>query len=43
MRTNILYFTITRPDMDAAQLVARLAEPGVRMLALDPRRACARC
>ncbi len=39
VRTNILYFRITRPDMDAAQLVARLAAGGVLMLDLDPRRA----
>jgi threonine aldolase len=39
VRTNILYFRITRPDMDAPQLVARLEERGVRMLPLDPRRA----
>ncbi len=42
VRTNILYFRITRPDMDASQLVARLEERGVRMLPLDPRRR-ARC
>ncbi len=39
VRTNILYFRITRPDLDAAQLVARLAARGVLMLDLDPRRA----
>jgi len=38
VRTNILYFKVTRQDMDAHQLVARLAERGVRMLALGPRR-----
>ena len=37
VRTNILYFRITRPDMDAPQLVARLEEKAVRMLPLDPR------
>lgn len=39
VRTNIVYFRITRPDLDAPVLVARLDESGVRMLPLDPRRA----
>ena len=39
VRTNIVYFRITRPDLDAPKLVARLDESGVRMLPLDPRRA----
>ncbi len=38
VRTNIVYFNVVRPDMDAAQLAARLAEGGVRMLPLGPRR-----
>ncbi len=38
MRTNIVYFSVTRPDMTAAQLVGRLAEHGIRMLALGPNR-----
>lgn len=38
VRTNIVYFKITRPDMDAPALVARLDAAGVRMLPLDPRR-----
>jgi len=38
VRTNIVYFNVTRPDLDAAQLVARLDDHGVRMLALGPRR-----
>jgi threonine aldolase len=37
-RTDILYFRVTRPDMDAPQLAARLQERGVLMLDLDPRR-----
>ncbi len=37
-RTNILFFRITRPDLDAPTLAARLDAAGVRMLALDPRR-----
>ena len=39
MRTNIIYFRITRPDLDALGLTARLEQQGVRMLPLDPRRA----
>jgi threonine aldolase len=38
LRTNILYFNIVRPDLTGNQLVARLAEQGVRLLALGPRR-----
>jgi threonine aldolase len=38
-RTNIIYFRITRPDMDASRLVSALEARGVRMLPLDPRRA----
>jgi threonine aldolase len=34
VRTNILFFRVVRPDMTASQLTARLAEHGVRMLAL---------
>jgi threonine aldolase len=39
VRTNIVYFRITRPDLDAPGLTARLEKQGVRMLPLDPRRA----
>ena len=38
VRTDIVYFNVTRADMDAAQLTARLGEQGVRMLPLGPRR-----
>lgn len=38
VRTNIVFFRVNRPDLDAPSLVARLAAAGVRMLALDPRR-----
>ncbi len=38
VRTNIVYFNMIRPDMDAAQLTARLKEQGVWMLPLGPRR-----
>jgi threonine aldolase len=38
LRTNIVYFNVVRPDMDAEQLAARLAEGGVRVLPLGPRR-----
>jgi threonine aldolase len=38
LRTNILYFRVQRPDMDAAALCKRLAEKGVRMMDLGPRR-----
>jgi len=38
VRTNIVYFNVTRPEMDAAQLVACLGGQGVRMLQLGPRR-----
>jgi threonine aldolase len=38
VRTNILYFNVVRPDLDGAGLVARLADEGVRMMALGPRR-----
>jgi len=37
-RTNILYFNVAREDIDAATLAARVAEQGVRVLDLDPRR-----
>lgn len=37
-RTNILFFRIMRPDLDAPALADRLDAAGVRMLALDPRR-----
>ncbi len=37
-RTNMLYFDVTRPDMDALALCARLAERGIRMLDTGPRR-----
>jgi len=38
LRTNIVYFKLSRDDLDAPQVVARLGEQGVRMLPLDPRR-----
>ena len=38
VRTNIVYFNMIRPDMDAAHLTARLKEQGVWMLPLGPRR-----
>ena len=38
VRTNIIYFEITRPDVDAPRLVARLEEAGVRMGAVGRRR-----
>jgi threonine aldolase len=38
VRTNILFFNVTRPDLTAGQLTARLAEQGVKMLALGPNR-----
>jgi threonine aldolase len=38
VRTDIVYFNVTRPDMDAAQLTARLTEQGVRMGAVGSRR-----
>jgi threonine aldolase len=38
VRTNIVYFNVARSDLNAAQLTARLAEHGVRMLPVGPRR-----
>jgi len=38
VRTNIVYFEITRSDVDAPRLVARLEEAGVRMGAVGRRR-----
>lgn len=38
VRTDIVFFRILRPDMDAASLCRRLDEFGVRMADLDPRR-----
>jgi threonine aldolase len=38
VRTNILFFRVVRPEMTASQLTARLAEQGVKMLALGPDR-----
>ncbi|MGQ9489716.1 MAG: low-specificity L-threonine aldolase [Anaerolineae bacterium] len=38
VRTNIVFFRVNRPDLDAPALAARLESAGVRMLALDPRR-----
>jgi len=37
-RTNILFFRVARPDIDAPTLVKRLDEHGIRMLDLDPTR-----
>lgn len=38
VRTNIVYFNVTRPDLTAAGLVARLEEHGVRVLPVGPQR-----
>jgi len=38
VRTNIVYFNVTRPDLTAAGLAARLAEHGVRVLPVGPQR-----
>ncbi|MGC8781720.1 MAG: low-specificity L-threonine aldolase [Anaerolineae bacterium] len=38
VRTNIVYFNVVRPDLTAAQLVARLGERGVRVLPVGPQR-----
>ena len=38
VRTNIIYFEIARPEVDASHLVARLEESGVRMGAVGRRR-----
>jgi threonine aldolase len=38
IETNIVFFAIDRPDLDAPGFVARLAEQGVRMGAMGPRR-----
>ncbi len=38
VRTNIVFFRVNRPDLDAPAFTARLEAAGVRMLALDPRR-----
>ncbi len=38
VRTNILYFRVLRPDLDAQRLTQRLAEHGVRMLPVDVNR-----
>ena len=38
VRTNIIYFETMRPDVDAACLVTRLEEAGVRMGAVGRRR-----
>ena len=37
-RTDIVFFRVTRPDIDAPALVKRLDEHGIRMLDLDPTR-----
>ena len=37
-RTNILFFRVTRPDIDAPGLVKQLDAHGIRMLDLDPTR-----
>jgi len=37
-RTNILFFRVTRPDIDAPALVRQLDAHGIRMLDLDPTR-----
>lgn len=38
VRTNIVYFNVTRPALTAAELVARLEEHGVRVLPVGPQR-----
>lgn len=38
VRTNIVFFRVTPPDLDAPTLAGRLNAAGVRMLDLDPRR-----
>ncbi|MCX7706626.1 MAG: low-specificity L-threonine aldolase [Anaerolineae bacterium] len=38
VRTNIVFFRVNRPDLDAPAFTGRLEAAGVRMLALDPRR-----
>ena len=38
VRTNIVYFSLTGTGLDGSAFVGRLAEQGVRMLALGPRR-----
>jgi threonine aldolase len=38
VQTNIVYFDVTAENLTAEAFVARLAEEGVRMLALGPRR-----
>jgi len=38
IETNIVFFTIDRPDLDAPRFVAELARRGVRMGAMGPRR-----
>jgi len=38
VRTNIVYFDVTKKNLDAAELVARLEREGVRMLVSGVRR-----
>ena len=38
IRTDIVFFRLSRPDIDAPALVKRLDEHGIRMLDLDPTR-----
>jgi len=38
VRTNILFFRVTRPDIDAPALVRQFDAHGIRMLDLDPTR-----
>ena len=38
VETNLVFFDVTRPDLDADGFVARLAGHGVRMGAMGPRR-----
>ena len=37
VRTNIVYFEVTRPELTAAELVERVGAEGVRVLPLGPR------
>jgi threonine aldolase len=37
VQTNIVYFELDHPALDAAQLAQRLAKEGIRVLATGPR------
>ena len=38
LRTNMVFVTITRPDLSGDQLAERIGEHGVRILSVGPRR-----